>query len=158
AANPQVIISKNSVPAKNLKELIGLIKANPGKVLVGTAGVGSGSHIVGVYFANRIGVTMQYVPYRGAAPTLQALLVGEVDIFVTQVGSMVTLWRAGKIRAYAVTDPKRQDAAPEIPTVDEAGLPGLHTSVWHAIWAPKNTPRDVVMRLNTAIVETLADP
>ena len=158
AANPQTIVSKVSVPAKNLKELIGLIKANPGKVLVATGGMGGASHIVGVYLGNRIGTKFDFVAYRGGAPALQALLVGEVDLFVTQVGSMVTLWRAGKIRAYAVTDSKRQEAAPEIPTVDEAGLPGLYTSVWHGIWAPKNTPRDVVMKLNAAIVETLADP
>ena len=158
AANPQTIISKNSVPAKNLKELIALIKANPGNVLVATGGMGGASHIVGTYFGNRIGAKFDFVAYRGGAPALQALLVGEVDLFVTQVGSMVTLWRAGKVRAYAVTDKKRQEAAPEIPTVDEAGLPGLYTSVWHGIWAPKATPKDVVMKLNAAFVETLADP
>src|SRR5262245_48252648 len=157
AANPQTIVSKVSVPAKNLKELIALVKANPGKVLVATGGMGGASHIVGVYFGNRIGVKFDFVAYRGGAPALQALLVGEADLFVTQVSSMVTLWRAGKIRAYAVTDSKRQEAAPEIPTVDEAGLPGLHTSVWHGMWAPKGTPRDVIMKLNAAIVETLAD-
>jgi tripartite-type tricarboxylate transporter receptor subunit TctC len=158
AANPQTIVSKVSVPAKNLKELIALIKANPGNVMVATGGMGGASHIVGIYFGNRIGANFNFVAYRGGAPALQALLVGEADLFVTQVGSMVTLWRAGKIRAYAVTDSKRQAAAPEVPTVDEAGLPGLYTSVWHAIWAPRNTPREVVMKLNAAFVETLADP
>jgi len=158
ATNPQTIVSKSTVPAKNLKELIALLKKNEGKALMGTGGVGGASHIVGVYFQDRIGVKMEFVPYRGGAPALQALLVGEFDVYITQVASMVNLMRAGKIRAYAVTADKRQKAAPEIPTVDEAGLPGLHTAVWHGIWAPKNTPREVVMKLNTAIGDSLADP
>ena len=98
------------------------------------------------------------MPYRGGAPALQALLGGEIDLYVTQVSNITAQVRAGKIRAYAVTAKTRQAAAPEIPTVDEAGLPGLHTSVWHGIWLPKGTPRDIVMKLNAAIVETLADP
>jgi tripartite-type tricarboxylate transporter receptor subunit TctC len=158
ATNPQTIVSKSTVPAKNLKELIALLKKNEGKALMGTGGVGGASHIVGVYFQDRIGVKMEFVPYRGGAPALQALLVGEFDVYITQVASMVNLMRAGKIRAYAVTADKRQKVAPEIPTVDEAGLPGLHTAVWHGIWAPKNTPREVVMKLNAAIGDSLADP
>ena len=156
ASNPQVIISKLAVPAKDLKELIAWINANQEKALIGTGGVGGASHMSGIYFLNRIGAKLQFVPYRGGAPALQALLAGEIDIYVTQVSSAVAHTRAGKIRAYAVTAPTRQEAAPEIPTVDEAGLPGLHTAVWHGIWAPKGTPRDIVMRLNAAIIETLA--
>ena len=158
ATNPQVIISKNAVPAKNLKELIAWISANQGKVLMGTGGVGGASHMAAIYFQNTIGAKFQYVPYRGGAPALQALLGGEIDLYVTQVSNITTQVRAGKIRAYAVTAKTRQAAAPEIPTVDEAGLPGLHTAVWHGIWLPKGTPKDVVMKLNAAIGETLADP
>ena len=113
--------------------------------------------MAGIYFLNRIGAKLQFVPYRGGAPAMQALLSGEIAIYVTQVSSAVGFTRANRIRAYAVTAPNRQEAAPEIPTVDEAGLPGLHTAVWHGIWAPKATPKDVVMKLNAAIVETLAD-
>ena len=157
ASNPQVIVSKLAVPAKNLKELSTWVKANQDKILIGTGGVGGASHMAGIYFLNRIGAKLQFVPYRGGAPALQALLAGEIDLYVTQVSSAVAHTRAGKIRAYAVTAKNRQEAAPEIPTVDEAGLPGLHTAVWHGIWAPKGTPREIVMQLNAAIVETLTD-
>jgi tripartite-type tricarboxylate transporter receptor subunit TctC len=157
ASNPQVIVSHLSIPAKNLKELISFIKANQSKVLMGTGGIGGASHMAGIYFLNKIGAKLQFVPYRGGAPAMQALVAGEIPLYVTQVSSAVAFTRAGRIRAYAVTAPNRQAAAPEIPTVDEAGLPGLHTAVWHGIWAPKATPRDIVMKLNAAIVETLAD-
>jgi tripartite-type tricarboxylate transporter receptor subunit TctC len=157
ASNPQLIVSKNAIPATNLKELVAWIGANSDKVLMATGGVGGASHIAAIYFQNMIGAKFQYVPYRGAAPVWPAMLGGQVDLFVTQVGSAIGYVRAGKIRAYAVTSKNRQFSAPEIPTVDEAGLPGLHTSVWHAYWAPKGTPKDVIAKLNATIVECLAD-
>jgi tripartite-type tricarboxylate transporter receptor subunit TctC len=125
---------------------------------MGTGGIGGASHMAGVYFGNLIGVKFQFIPYRGGAPALQALLANEYDLYMPQVGSAVGLVRAGRVRAYAVTAKTRQAAAPEIPTVDEAGLPGLYTDVWHGYWVPKGTPRDVIARLNAAIAETLADP
>lgn len=158
ATNPQVIISKNAIPAKNLKELIAWIKANEGKVLMGTGGIGGASQMAAVYFGDRIGTKFTYVPYRGGAPALQALFGGEFDLYVTQVSNIAAHIKAAKIRAYAVTAPTRQAAVPDIPTVDEAGLPGMHTAIWHGLWLAKGTPRDVVMKLNAAIVETLADP
>ena len=158
ATNPQVIISKNAIPARNLKELLAWISANQGKVLMGTGGIGGASHMAAIYFQDVIGAKFVYVPYKGGAPALQALLGGEIDLYVTQVSNITTQLRAGKLRAYAVTAKTRQAAASEIPTVDEAGLPGLHTAVWHGIWLPKSTPRDIVMKLNAGIVETLADP
>jgi len=158
ASNPQVIVSHLSIPAQNLKQLIPFIKANQSDVLIGTGGVGGASHMAGIYFLNRIGAKLQFVPYRGGAPAMQALVTGEIAMYVTQVSSAVAYTRARRIRAYAVTAPNRQEAAPEIPTVDEAGLPGLHTAVWHGIWAPKATPRDIVMKLNAAIAEALTDP
>jgi tripartite-type tricarboxylate transporter receptor subunit TctC len=157
ANNPQIIISKTAVPARNLKELVGWIAANQGKALMGTGGVGGASHIAAIYFQNAIGAKFQFVPYRGGAPALQAVFAGEVDLYVTQISNIAGHLKAGKLRAYAVTAPNRQAAAPDIPSVDEAGVPGLHTSVWHGIWLPKATPTEVVMRLNAAIVETLAD-
>jgi tripartite-type tricarboxylate transporter receptor subunit TctC len=158
ASNPQVIISKLALPATNLRQLMVWISTNHGKVLMGTGGVGGASHIAALYFQNMIGGRFQYVPYRGGAPALQAILAGEIDLYVTQVSNITAQLRAGKIKAYAVTAKTRQAAAPEIPTVDEAGVPGLHTAVWHAYWLPKGTSKDIVMKLNGAIVETLADP
>ena len=158
ANNPQLIISKIAVPARDLKELVAWINANQGKVLMGTGGIGGASHMAAIYFQNAIGAKFQYVNYRGGAPALQALLGGEIDLYVTQISNVAAQIKAGKVRAYAVTAPTRQAAAPEVPTVDEAGVPGLHTSVWHGTWLPKATPRDIVMKLNGAIVETLADP
>jgi len=157
ATNPQVIVSKNAVPAKNLKELVAWINANQGKVLMGTGGVGGASHMGAIYFQNLIGAKFQYVPYRGGAPALQALLGGEVDLNFTQISNIAAHVKAGKLRAYAITAKTRQEAAPEIPTVDEAGVPGLYTAIWHAIWVPKATPKDIIAKLNTAIVESLAD-
>lgn len=157
ATNPQVIISKLAIPANNLKELVAWIRANQGKALMGTGGVGGASHMAAIYFGNAIGTKFNYVAYRGGAPALQALLAGEIDLYVTQVGNIASHIKAGKVRAYAVTAPTRQAATPDVPTVDEAGIPGVHTAIWHGIWLPKGTPRDVVMKLNAAIVETLAD-
>ena len=158
ASNPQVIVSKAAVPARDLKELIAWTNANQDKVLMGTGGVGGASHMGAIYFQNAIGAKFQYVPYRGGAPAMQALLGGEIDLYVTQISNITAYVKGGKIRAYAVTARTRQAAAPEIPTVDEAGLPGLHTAVWHGYWLPKGTPRDIIMKLNAAIVDSLADP
>ena len=158
ATNPQMVITRSVVPAQNLKELVQWIKTNQGKIQIGTGGIGSSSHIGGLYFLNRVGVKMDFVPYRGGAPAVQALLAGEIDLYMTQISGAIEHVRAGKLRAYMVTTSKRQAAAPEIPTTDEAGMPGLYTTVWHGIWAPKGTPRDAKFKLNAAIVDTLADP
>jgi tripartite-type tricarboxylate transporter receptor subunit TctC len=157
ATNPQMVITRVVVPAANLKELLPWIKANQGKIQIGTGGIGSSSHIGGLYFLNRVGVKMDFVPYRGGAPAIQALLAGEIDLYMTQISGAIEQVRAGKLRAYFVTAKTRQAVAPEIPTVDEAGMPGLYTSVWHGIWAPKGTPHDISLRLNAAIVDALTD-
>jgi len=157
ATNPQLVMSKNSVPARNMKELTAWIKANQDKVQFATGGVGGASHIAGIYFMNRVGAKVEYVPYRGAAPALQALLSGEADINISQIGGSIQHVRSGRLRAYMVTAKDRQRAAPEIPTADEAGMAGMHTSVWHGIWVPGGTPRDAIVKLNAAIVEALSD-
>jgi tripartite-type tricarboxylate transporter receptor subunit TctC len=158
ATNPQLIVSKNAVPAKDLSELIAWVKANQDKVSVGTAGVGAASHVGGVYFQNLIGAKLLFVPYRGAAPAMQDLVAGQIDLMLDQASNSLPQVRAGKVRAYAVTAKTRLPAAPEIPTVDEAGLSGLYIAIWHGIWVPRGTPKDIVAKLNAAIVETLADP
>lgn len=158
ASNPMMIVSRNDIPAKNLKELIVWIKANEGKVTAGTAGVGSGAHFSGVYFQQLIGANLQFVPYRGTGPALLDLVAGQIELIVDQASNSLAQVKAGKIRAYAITDDKRLAAAPDIPTVDEAGLPGFHVELWSAIWVPKGTPKDIIARLNAAVVEALADP
>ena len=158
ATNPQVIVSKNAAPAKDLKELIAWIKANPDKVSAGTAGVGSTSHVSGVYFQSITGTRFQFVPYRGAGPAMLELLGGQIDLMFDQAANSLPHVRAGKIRAHAVTAKTRLAAAPEIPTVDEAGAKGLYIAIWHGFWVPRGTSKDAIGKLNTAIVIALADP
>ena len=157
-SNPMVVVSKNALPAKTLRELIAWLRANQDRATAGTAGAGSGSHIAGVYLQNLTGLRFQFVPYRGTAPALNDLVGGQIDIIVDQASNSMQQIRAGAIRAYAITDRKRLAAAPDIPTVDEAGLPGFHMTLWSALWVPKGTPRDIIARLNGATVQALADP
>src|SRR5437588_6920552 len=157
-SNPMVVVSTNRVPAKTLRELIAWLKANQTKVTAGTAGAGSGSHIAGVYFEKVTGLRLQYVPYRGTGPAMNDLVGGQIDIIVDQVSNSMPQIRAGTIRAYAISDTKRLAAAPDIPTADEAGLPGFHMTLWNALWVPKGTPKDVIAKLNAAVVEAMADP
>jgi tripartite-type tricarboxylate transporter receptor subunit TctC len=158
ASTPSLIVSKSAVPAKDLKELIAWLKANPGKAAQGSGGAGSAAHIHGIFFQQRTDTHFQHVPYRGAAPAMQDLIGGQIDLMIDQVPNSLPHARSGKIRAYAVTAKTRLEAAPDIPTVDEAGLSGFHTSVWHALWAPRATPGNVISALNAAVVEALADP
>jgi tripartite-type tricarboxylate transporter receptor subunit TctC len=158
ASNPMMIVTRNDTPSKNLKELIAWIKANDAKVTAGTAGVGSGSHFSGVYLGQLIGAKLQFVPYRGTGPALLDLVAGQIDLIVDQASNSLAQVKAGKIRPYAITSDKRLAAAPEIPTVDEAGLPGFHVELWSGIWVPKGTPKEIVGRLNAAIGDALADP
>jgi tripartite-type tricarboxylate transporter receptor subunit TctC len=155
---PFILVTTNDVPAKNLKELIGWIKASPDKVLQGTIGAGTMQQLCGLLMQQDLGVKWQFVPYRGGPPAMQDLLAGQINFMCTTTGGFLPLVRDGKIRAYAVTAKKRIAAAPDIPTADEAGLPGLYTSVWNALWAPKGTPRDAIAKLSAAITTALADP
>ena len=158
ATNPQILVSKNALPAKNLNELLAWVKANPQKVSYGTGGAGTPSHISGVQLQKVTGTEIQIIHYRGAAPAMQDILAGHIDLTFDQAANSLPQIRGGKIRAYAVTAKSRLEAQPDIPTVDEAGLPGFYMAVWHGIWVPAGTPKTVVSRLNEAIVETLADP
>ena len=157
-AYPFLLVSKNAVPAKNLKELIAWIKANPDKVTQGTVGIGTVQHLCGFAMQKAIGARWQFVPYRGGAPAMQDLLGGQFDIMCTASGSFLPLVRNGQIRAYAITTKARAASAPDIPTVDEAGLPGLYFSTWNAFWAPKGTPAAAIAKLNAAAKEAMADP
>jgi len=157
ANNPSVVVSKNEVPAKDLNELIAWVKANPEKVLVGTSGVGAATHLGGILFENLTGTHVQFVPYRGTGPSMQALVAGQIDLIFDQLSSSLPQLREGTIRSYALMAKTRAAAAPDIPTVDEAGLPGLYLPVWSGMWVPKDTPKDIIDKLNGAVVESLAD-
>ena len=158
STNTYLIVAKNAVPATDLKSFIAWLKANPDKASEGTAGAGSPQHVSGVFFQNATGTRFQFVPYRGAAPAMQALVAGDIDLIIDDPTSSLPQVRAGRIKAYAVTARSRLAAAPDIPTVDEAGLPGFYFSRWHALWAPRATPRDVIAKLNAAVAAALADP
>jgi tripartite-type tricarboxylate transporter receptor subunit TctC len=157
-SNSLLIISKKAFPANDLKELIAWLKANPDKASAGTSGAGGGSHVNGVYFQNLTGTRFQFVPYRGTGPALTDLIAGQIDLMFDQASNSLGQVRAGTIKAYAVTAKARLPSAPEIPTVDEAGLPGFYTSTWYGLWVPRGTPRPVIAKLNAAVVEALADP
>jgi len=155
AEGPQLIVAAKSVPAKNVDELIAWLKQNPGKGMVGTTGVGGASHLAGVLFANTTGTSIQIVPYRGAAPRMQDLLSGQIHLAFDQASSALPQVRGGNLVALAVTSKTRLGVAPDIPTISEAGLPGYSATSWFSLLAPAATPRDVVMRLNQAIVKGL---
>ena len=155
ASNPQLVVARKSIPANDLKELIARLKANAATATQGTAGHGSGSHVSGIYFQSITGTKFQFVPYRGAGPAMQDLVAGQIDIMIDQAANSIPQVRSGTIKAYAVTDKRR--TAPDIATVDEAGVPGLHIAIWHALWMPKGTPKEIIARLNAAVVDALAD-
>jgi tripartite-type tricarboxylate transporter receptor subunit TctC len=157
-SNPMIIVSKNAVPAKSLKELLAWLKSRPAPPTAGTAGAGSGSHIGGLYFENVSGIKLQYVPYRGTGPALNDLIAGQIDVIVDQTSNSINQVRGGNIRAYAITADKRLDSAPEIPTTDEAGLPGFHMTLWSGLWVPKGTSKAIIAKLNAAAVDALSDP
>jgi tripartite-type tricarboxylate transporter receptor subunit TctC len=155
---PTLIVGKKALPANDLRELIAWLKANPDTATAGTIGLGSASHVSGVYFQNETGTRLQFVPYRGGAPLTQALVAGQVDIRLGAEASQVLAYlRNGEIKAFAVLAKTRWAAAPDIPTIDEAGVRGLHISLWNGLWVPKATPRDIIDKLNGAVVEALAD-
>jgi tripartite-type tricarboxylate transporter receptor subunit TctC len=155
---PMIIISKNALPATDLKGLIAWLRANPGKATSGTPGAGTLPEIAGVFFQNITATRFQAVPYRGVGFALQDLIAGRIDLMFDFAGNSLPQVRAGTIKAYAVLAKRRLVGAPDIPTVDEAGAPGVHASAWEAIWAPKGTPKTAISKLNTAVVEALADP
>jgi tripartite-type tricarboxylate transporter receptor subunit TctC len=157
-SNPQLIVARNNLPAKDLTELVAWLKANPDKASQGTAGPGSAAHISGAYFQSVTGTRFQFVPYRGAAPAMKDLMGGQIDLMFDQVANSLPQVRGGKIKAYAVTAKARLAEAPDIPTVEEAGLPGFYISIWRGFWAPRGTPAEAVGKLSAAVMDALANP
>jgi tripartite-type tricarboxylate transporter receptor subunit TctC len=158
ASNPQLIVSTNALPARGLQDLVAWLQANPGKASAGTAGPGSISHVAGVAFQKATNTQFQFVPYRGVNQAQLDLIGGRIDLMFDQATSALPSVRAGKVKAYAVTSRSRLPSSPDIPTVEEAGMPGLVMSVWSALWLPKGTPKDIVAKLNAAAMEAIADP
>jgi tripartite-type tricarboxylate transporter receptor subunit TctC len=154
-STPQLLVTNVAVSANNVGELIAWLKSR--KASAGTAGAGSASHIGALLFQNIAGADLTMVPYRGTGPALQDLVAGQIDMMLDQSSNSLPHIRDGKIKAFAVTSDRRLEAAPEIPTVDEAGLGGLHVSVWYGLWAPKGTSDAVIAKLNAAVADVLAD-
>jgi len=158
AFDPQIILVRKDLPVANLGEMIAWLKANPDKATAGTAGVGSTSHINAVRFQALTGTRFRFVPYRGLGPAMHDLMAGHIDILFDLAANSMPQIQAQSIKPLAVTTHSRLSSAPEIPTVDEAGLPGVNFLNWHAIWAPRGTPVEMTVRLNTAVRKVLADP
>jgi tripartite-type tricarboxylate transporter receptor subunit TctC len=158
ASTPNVLVVNSSVPANNVAELIAYAKANPGKLSFGSGSIGSAGHLAGELFKTTAGVDMVHVPYKGAGPAMQDLMGGQIQLMFDNLASSLAQVKAGKIRALAVTTPKRTNFAPELPTIAEAGLPGFDISTWFGIFTPAGTPKDALDRLHAEFTRALAAP
>ena len=154
---PMTMVAKRDFPAKDLKELIAYVKANKDKVNYANAGLGAASHLCGMLFMTAIQTDVTTVPYSGTAPAMNDLLGGQVDFMCDQTTNTTSQIKAEKIKVYAVTTKKRVPSLPNVPTMDEAGLKGFEVSIWHALYAPKKTPKAVVEKLTKALQEALKD-
>ena len=157
-SEPLLIVGKKSLPADDLEGLIAYLKANPDKTSVGIAGVGATGHLTGISFQKATGTKFQFVPYRGNAPAMQDLLAEQIDFMIEPSSNFKSLVGAGSVKPYAITGRARLPSSPDIPTADEAGLPGFFASLWYGLWVPKDTPNDIIARLNATMVQLLADP
>jgi tripartite-type tricarboxylate transporter receptor subunit TctC len=157
STTPLMIVGKNALPPKDAKGLIAWLKTNPGKASAATVGAGSAAHVCLLYFQQKTGTSVQLVPYRGGAPVMQDLVAGQIDMFCAEASQTLSFLRAGTIKAFAVMSKARWPAAPEVPTFDEVGAPGMYISFWNGLWAPKGTPAEVIATLNAAVVDSLAD-
>ena len=158
SVSPYFIVGKRDLPANDLADLVAWLKASGDKATQGTSGAGSPGHIGGVSLQSMLGTRWLFVPYRGANPVMQALLAGDFDWTFTTPDQGLPQIRAGRIKPYAITAKSRMALAPDIPTTDEAGLPGFHLSYWHGLWAPRGTPKAIIETLNAAVVAVLAEP
>jgi tripartite-type tricarboxylate transporter receptor subunit TctC len=155
---PWLVAARQTMPANDLQGLIAWLKANPDKASFGTAGPGSPSHIGGVLFQNVTGTRFQLIPYKGTAPVIPDLIGGQIDMAILDPITSLPQFRSGRIKIFAVMTKSRTATAPDIPTVDEAGAPGVYIEPWQAMFAPKGTPKDVIAKLNGAVVAALNDP
>jgi tripartite-type tricarboxylate transporter receptor subunit TctC len=158
ADTPQWIVAKKPFPPNSLKEMIAWMQANPGKALSGSVGVGGPSDIAALQFQKLTATTFQLIPYRGGAPLLQDLIAGQIDFTFGQAANYLGQVRSGQLKAYAVLAKERWWAAPDVPNMDEAGVPGLYASFWHGLWLPKGAAKEIVTKLNAALITALSDP
>jgi tripartite-type tricarboxylate transporter receptor subunit TctC len=158
ATGPLVVVARKTLPANDLNALIAWLKTNPDGASAGTGGVGTPPHVAGLFFQKTTGTRFQFVPYRGTGPAMLDLVGGQIDLMLEQASNVLPQLRAGTIKAYAVTAKMRLSSAPDVPTVDEAGLPEFYISVWHGLWAPKGTSKEIIVKLNAGAVNALADP
>ncbi|HEY8554263.1 MAG TPA: tripartite tricarboxylate transporter substrate-binding protein, partial [Burkholderiales bacterium] len=154
---PMTIVARNNFPPKDLKELVQYVKDNKDKVTYANAGIGAASHLCGLLFMSNIGVQLTTVPYKGTGPAMNDLLGGQVDFMCDQTTNTTSQIKGGKIKVYAVTTANRVASLPDVPTTKEAGLPGVEVSVWHGLYAPKGTPKEIVDRLSKALQVALKD-
>jgi tripartite-type tricarboxylate transporter receptor subunit TctC len=154
--NPQLLLARKSFPADDLKGLVAWMKANPGKATL--ANQLAAAQTAGVLLQQLTGTSLLFVPYRGGGPAMQDLIAGHIDLLMIQAAAAMPQVRAGTIKAFANLSPSRSPVVPGIPSADEAGVPGLYLPGWFAFFAPKGAPKDVIAKLNAAMVEALADP
>ena len=154
--NPQLMVAKKALPADDLKGLVAHAKANPGRVTF--VNQNAAAQVTGILFQRQTGTEVQFIPYRGAGPAMQDLVAGQVDLLVVQAAVALPQIQAGTIKAIANLSPRRSPTIADIPTSDEGGVPGLYASGWFGFFAPKGTPKDVIAKINGAMVEALADP
>jgi tripartite-type tricarboxylate transporter receptor subunit TctC len=157
-SEPLLIVGKKNLAADDLKGLIGWLKANPDKASVGIAGVGAVGQLTGISFQKLTGTKFQFVPYRGNAPAMQDLLAGQIDFMIEPSSNFKSLVEAHSVKPFAITGRTRLPSSPDIPTADEAGLPGFFASLWYGLWVPKGTPKDIVAQLNATMSQLLANP
>ena len=156
--NPHVIAAKKELPPNNLAELVAWLRGNQDRVAMATSGVGTGGHFGAVLLKTLTGTEFPLVHYRGGGPALQDLLAGHVDLMTNQIAVFLPYMPAGALKVFAVLADRRLQQVPELPTADEAGLPGFHVANWNGLWAPRGTPREAVERLNAAVAKIMADP
>src|SRR5712672_3752561 len=155
--SPVLVIAKSNFPANDLKEMIAWLKANPDQASAATVGVGSAAHVSGAYFQKVTGTRFHFVPYRGGGPAMHDLVGGQVDLQFAEGTTSLPAVRSHQVKTFAVMAPTRWFATPDVPTVDELGVPGLYLSFWHGLWVPKGTSDQIIAKLNATVVDALAD-
>ncbi|MGE4243467.1 tripartite tricarboxylate transporter substrate binding protein [Ramlibacter sp.] len=157
ASTPMLLVVTPSLPAQNVRELVALAKAKPGTINYASGGIGGITHLTTELFKRRAGIDMVHVTYKGVASTVQAVVTGDTPVAINDLPTYLPLVKAGKVRALAVLSEKRAPDAPDLPTMAEAGVPGVVSDVWYGLLAPKGTPRELVASLNAAATAAAAD-